>query len=77
MPDRALIDVTEASRLIGLAPSTLYKLAYQRRLRSFKVLGALRFDPADLLALVTEREAGRNGRDTVTGRDGASTEAPK
>lgn len=56
MHDRELIDVGEASRLTGLDKTTLYKLARERRLRSFKVLGtALRFDRSDLLKLVQER----------------------
>jgi len=55
MADRELVTVAEAAKLIKLAPATLYKLASQGRVRSFKVLGALRFDPTDLGALVVER----------------------
>ncbi len=58
MHDHDLVDVTEASRLTGLDKTTLYRLARERRVRSFKVLGtALRFDRADLLKLVEERPA--------------------
>lgn len=57
MTKQDLVSVDEGSRLIGLARATLYKMAYQRRVRTFKVLGALRFDRADLLALVVERPA--------------------
>ena len=56
MNDHDLIDVNEATRLTGLDKATLYKLARQRRIRSFEVLGrALRFDRADLMDLVRER----------------------
>lgn len=55
MSESNLLTVAEAARLVGLAPATLYKLAYQRRIRTFKVLGALRFARADLSSLVVER----------------------
>ena len=56
MEDRDLVDVNDAARLTGLDKATLYKLARQGRLRSFKVLGtALRFERADLAALVEEK----------------------
>jgi helix-turn-helix protein len=55
MAERELVDVYEGARATGLAPTTLYKLARQRRIRSFKVLTTLRFDRSDLLALVKER----------------------
>ena len=55
MADSELVDVYEGARATGLAPTTLYKLARQRRIRSFKVLSTLRFDRSDLLALVKER----------------------
>jgi excisionase family DNA binding protein len=58
LESRNLVDVAEASRLTGLARPTLYKLAQEGRLRSFKVLNrALRFDRSDLIALVDERPA--------------------
>ena len=58
MHDHELVDITEASRLTGLDKTTLYRLARERRVRSFKVLGtAVRFDRADLLTLVQERPA--------------------
>ncbi len=49
------ISAEEAAKLIGLHPATLRKLAWQRRIRSFKVLGALRFKRSDLEELVVER----------------------
>jgi excisionase family DNA binding protein len=55
---RDLLDINEAARLSGLDKGTLYKLARNGRLRSFKVLGTtLRFDRADVLALIEERPA--------------------
>ncbi len=54
--DRTLVDATEASRLTGLAKSTLYRLARQGHLRSFKLLNrALRFDRIDLMNLAEEQ----------------------
>ena len=50
-----LVDITEAQRLTGLDKNTLYKLARTGRVRSFKVLSALRFLKSDLTSLVVER----------------------
>jgi len=55
MVSEKLLDAEEAADLIGLHPSTIRKLAWQRRIRSFKVLGALRFKRADLEAIIVER----------------------
>ncbi len=53
-----LIDVNAGSQLTGLDRATLYGLARQGCIRSFKVLGtALRFDRIDLLKLIEERPA--------------------
>ena len=58
MDTQDLVDVNEGSRLTGLDKATLYRLARQGRIRSFKVLGtAVRFDRTDLLKLVEERPA--------------------
>lgn len=55
---RDLVDGTEGERLTGLTKATLYRLAREGRIRSFKVLGyAVRFDRADLQRLVVERPA--------------------
>ena len=57
--ERHLVDISEAERLTGLAKATLYKLSRQGRVRSFRVLGrALRFDRADVMALVEENPRG-------------------
>lgn len=52
-----LLSAKEAAELTSLHPSTLRKLAWQRRIRSFKVLGALRFKRDDLEELIVERKA--------------------
>ncbi len=52
-----LLSAKEAAELTSLHPSTLRKLAWQRRIRSFKVLGALRFKRHDLEELIVERKA--------------------
>jgi excisionase family DNA binding protein len=53
-----LVSINDATRITGLEKATLYRLAQSGRIRSFKVLGtALRFDRADLRALVVERPA--------------------
>ena len=53
-----LVDINEAARVTGLHPQTLYRLARQRRIRSFTVLKrALRFQRIDLERLLTETPA--------------------
>ena len=52
-----LLTAEEAAEQIGLNPNTLRKLAWQRRIRSFKVLGCLRFKREDLEELIVERPA--------------------
>lgn len=52
-----LLSAIDAAELVGLQPTTLRKLAWQRKIRSFKVLGALRFRKSDLEAMVSERSA--------------------
>ncbi len=50
-----LVDAEDGSRITGLAPATLRKMAWQRRIRSFKVLKKLLFRREDLERLVVER----------------------
>ncbi len=57
MDGENLITAEEAAKLTGLHPTTIRKLAWQRRIRSFKVLGALRFKRSDVEKLVVERPA--------------------
>lgn len=52
-----LISAEEAAKITGLHSTTIRKLAWQRRIRSFKVLGALRFKRSDLEKLIVERPA--------------------
>ena len=71
-----LVDVNEATRITGLNQQTIYRLARHGRIKSFKVLKrALRFDRADVLALVTEREAGRGETGTGPRDHGSEPEA--
>ena len=51
------LSAIDGAELIGLQATTLRKMAWQRKIRSFKVLGALRFRKSDLEKLVTERRA--------------------
>ena len=55
--EEKLLTAEEAADFVGLHPSTLRKLAWQRRIRSFKVLGSLRFKREDLEELIVERPA--------------------
>jgi excisionase family DNA binding protein len=51
-----LVDVHEGQRITGLEPQTIYRLARQGRLKSFRVLNrALRFERSDLEALVRQQ----------------------
>lgn len=59
------LSAEEGGKLIGLSPSTLRKMAWKRRIRSFKVLGCLRFRREDLERLIVERPAA----DTNDGTD--------
>jgi len=59
-----LVDINEAARVTGLNPQTIYRLARERRIRSFKVLrNRVRFDRDDLAALVEEKPRVRRGAD--------------
>lgn len=57
-----LLTAEEAAELTGLHASTIRKLAWQRRIRSYKVLGCLRFRPRDLEKLIVERPAVEEAR---------------
>ncbi len=57
MDNEKLLTAEQAARVTGLSPATLRKLAWQRRIRSFKVLGAVRFKRSDLEELIVERPA--------------------
>ncbi len=55
--EELFLTADQGSLVIGLRPSTLRKMAWERRIRSFKILGALRFKRSDLEALIVERPA--------------------
>jgi len=58
MQEEALfLTANEGALITGLHPSTLRRMAWERKIRSFKVLGALRFQRSDLEALIVERPA--------------------
>jgi len=61
--NKRLIDANEAAVITGLRPETIRKLASHGRIRSYKVLGALRFRTEDLQQLITERPAQPQGSD--------------
>ena len=54
-----LLSADEAAEVTGLHPTTIRRLAWQRRIRSFKVLSALRFKRSDLEELIIERPAAK------------------
>ena len=58
MQEEALyLTANEGALITGLHPSTLRRMAWERKIRSFKVLGALRFKRSDLEELIVERPA--------------------
>ena len=57
---KEFLTAEESAELTGLHPATIRKMAWQRRIRSFKVLGALRFKRGDLEELIVERPALRS-----------------
>lgn len=50
-----LLNADEAAAITGLHATTIRRLAWQRRIRSYKVLSALRFKREDLLELIVEQ----------------------
>ena len=50
-----LLSVYEGAEFLGINPHTLRRLAWERKIRSFKVLSRLRFKKSDLQNLITER----------------------
>lgn len=60
-----LVDINEAARVTGLNPQTIYRLARERRIRSFKVLrNRVRFARDDLEALVEEKPRVTRGEES-------------
>ena len=59
MNSRHLIDANEGSRLTGLRPQTLYRLARRGQIQAFKLLRpSVRFDREELLRLIGSPDAG-------------------
>jgi len=57
MQEELFLTADEGALIVGLRPSTLRKMAWERRIRSFKIMGAVRFRRSDLEALIVERPA--------------------
>ncbi len=57
MQEENFLTADEAAQITGLHPTTIRKLAWERKIRSFKVLGAVRFKRSDLEQLIVERPA--------------------
>jgi len=57
MHEEPFLTAEQAAQIVGLRPATIRKLAWDRKIRSFKILGALRFKRKDLEALIVERPA--------------------
>ncbi len=51
----------EGYLITGLRPATLRKMAWEGRIRSFKIMGAVRFKRADLEELIVEQPAEKVG----------------
>ncbi len=49
-----LLDAKEAAFMLGLKPSTLYQMAYERRVPTVKLGRALRFRLSDLQKLIED-----------------------
>jgi excisionase family DNA binding protein len=55
--DDRLLDVREASAILGLKPATLYQWAYERRIPVVKLFGrALRFKTSTIMKLIADSE---------------------
>ncbi len=52
-----LVTAAEGEAITGLRRETLRRMAWQGKIRSFKICGALRFSRNDLERLVVERPA--------------------
>lgn len=55
MHEEPFLTAEQAAQIVGLRPATIRKLAWERKIRSFKILGALRFKRKDLEELIVER----------------------
>ncbi len=57
MKEERLLTAEQAAQIVGLRPATIRKLAWERKIRSFKIFGAIRFKRSDVEALIVERPA--------------------
>ena len=57
MTEEGFLTAEQAAELTSLRPATLRKLAWEGKIRSFKILSAVRFKRSDLEALIVERPA--------------------
>ncbi len=57
MHEEPFLTAEQAAQIVGLRPATIRKLAWERRIRSFKIFGAIRFKRSDLEELIIERPA--------------------
>ena len=55
--EELFLTADQAALITGLRPATIRKMAWERRIRSFKIMGAVRFKRSDLEALIVERPA--------------------
>jgi excisionase family DNA binding protein len=61
--DRSLLSVRQVAKFLGVCAATVYALCEQRKLPHFRVLNAIRIDPADLKRfLVRTRRRGLPAR---------------
>jgi excisionase family DNA binding protein len=62
--------VSEVAELFGVTPQHIYKMAANGRIPSFRISGAIRFDPDEVAAWLQQKQAPTN-----TPRQVASTRA--
>ena len=55
LKEETFLTADEAAQITGLHPTTIRKLAWERKIRSYKILNALRFKRCDLEELIVER----------------------
>jgi len=82
--NRSLLSVRQVAKLLGVCPATVYALCDQQKLRHFRVLNAIRIDPAAVkrfLAIALRRSStrghsgGRTANINKPGGDGSSEPA--
>ena len=56
MPLEHLLDIGEASKVLGVSSGTLYVWVCQKRIPYVKIGRLTKFDPKDITAWITERK---------------------